>query len=115
MAGIILNPQPFWPWIVGFAFLATIGLIGTRLSKRAEDEEVITIYDMPEVCTPFAVFNLLQRIKINQPNKLANTHLNQLNSTISKLEEIHFSPDSPSENDDIDLQGIAREWITRVN
>ena len=115
MAGIILNPQPFWPWIVGFAFLATIGIIGTRLSKKAKDTEVITIFDIPEVCTPFAVINLLQQIKINQPKKLAKTHLNQLNSTISKLEQIHFSPSFQSENDDIDLQGIAHEWVTRVN
>ena len=115
MAGINLNPQPFWPWIVGFASLATIVIIGTRLSKKAKDTEVITIFNMPEVCTPFAVINLLQQIKINQPKKLAKTHLNQLNSTISKLEQIHFSPSFQSENDDIDLQGIAHEWVTRVN
>ena len=116
MAGIILNPKPFWPWIVGFAFLVTIGSVGVHLSKKqAGEEEEITIYNIPDECTPFAVINLLQRIKNNPPNKLAITHLNQLNSTINKLEEIHFSPDSSSENSNIDLQGIAREWISRVS
>ena len=116
MAGIILNPQPFWPWLVGFTFLVMIGVIGAHLSKRGNNiDEINIIYDLPEEYTPFAVINLLQRIKATPPNTLSKTHLNQLQSTISELEKIHFSPKYSSDKENIDLQKIAQEWVTRAN
>ena len=116
MAGIILNPQPFWPWLVGFTFLVMIGVIGAHLSKRGNNiDEINIIYDLPEEYTPFAVINLLQRIKATPPNTLSKTHINQLQSTISELEKIHFSPKYSSDKENIDLQKIAQEWVTRAN
>ena len=116
MAGIVLNPQPVWPWITGGVVIVALGLFGLRLAKRGHGEtEAAPVYNVPEDCTPFAVIDLLQRIDAAPPRALADSHRNQLRSTISDLEKIHFAPDAPAANGHGDLQAIARDWVTKVS
>jgi hypothetical protein len=115
-AGIVLNPQPVWPWLTGGAIIVALGLAGMRLAKRNTGEaEVTPVYNVPEDCTPFTVIDLLQRIDSAPSKALAEPHRSQLRSTISVLEKIHFAPDAPAANGHGDLQAIARDWVAKVN
>ena len=116
LAGIVLNPQPVWPWITGGVVIVALGLFGLRLAKRGADEaDAVPVYDVPEDCTPFAVIDLLQRINAAPPRVLADSHRDQLRSTINDLEKIHFAPHAPAANGHGDLKAIARDWVAKVS
>jgi len=116
LAGIVLNPQPVWPWITGSVVIVALGVFGLRLAKRgAGDAEEVPAYNVPEDCTPFAVIDLLQRIDTAPSRALADSHRDQLRSTISELKQIHFSPNDSSANGHSDLQTIARDWVAKMS
>ena len=61
-------------------------------TSTAKKKMLNIIYDLPEEYTPFAVINLLQRIKATPPNTLSKTHLNQLQSKSSNRNPIKCTP-----------------------
>ena len=115
LAGIVLGPAPIWPWIGGGALVLLLGLGAWRLAKRDDSLAAPPVYRVPDVCTPFAVIDLLQRIDADRPKSLAAPHRDQLQGIIRDLERIHFAPDTGQANGHGDLQAIARDWIGKVS
>ena len=115
LAGIALGPAPIWPWIGGGALVLLLGLGAWRLAKRDDSQAAAPGYRVPDVCTPFAVIDLLQRIDADQSRSLAAPHRDQLQGIIRDLERIHFAPDTGQANGHGDLQAIARDWVGKVS
>ena len=116
LAGLVLNPPPTWPWFAGSAaVLLLIGIGAWRLTRRDDSQAAAPVYQVPDVCTPFAVIDLLQRIDAAPPNSLGAVHRDQLRGTIRQLEQIHFAPDATKANGHGDLQAVARDWVGKVS
>jgi hypothetical protein len=73
------------------------------------------VFEVPEVCTPFAVIDLLQRIATASPKSLEAAHRDRLRSDIREIEQLHFAPDTAQTNGHGDLQSIARNWVGKVS
>ena len=115
LAGIALGPASIWPWIGGGALVVLLGLGAWRVAKRDDSQAAAPGYRVPDVCTPFAVIDLLQRIDADQSRSLAAPHRDQLQGIIRDLERIHFAPDIGQANGHGDLQAIARDWVGKVS
>jgi hypothetical protein len=116
LAGLMLNPTPTWPWFAGSAaVLLLIGIGAWRLTRRDDSQAAAPVYRVPDVCTPFAVIDLLQRIDAAPPNSLGAVRRDQLRGTIRELEQIHFAPDATQTNGHGDLQAVARDWVGKVS
>ena len=115
LAGIALGPASIWPWIGGGALVVLLGLGAWRVAKRDDSQAAAPVYRVPDVCTPFAVIDLLQRIDADQSRSLAAPHRDQLQGIIRDLERIHFAPDTGQANGHGDLQAIARDWVGKVS
>jgi hypothetical protein len=116
LAGLVLNPTPTWPWFAGSAaVLLLIGIGAWRLTRRDDSQAAAPVYRVPDVCTPFAVIDLLQRIDAAPPNSLGTVRRDQLRGTIRQLEQIHFAPDATQTNGHGDLQAVARDWVGKVS
>ena len=116
LAGLVLNPTPTWPWFAGSAtVLLLIGIGAWRLTRRDDSQAAAPVYQVPDVCTPFAVIDLLQRIDASAPNSLGAVRRDQLRGTIRQLEQIHFAPDATQTNGHGDLQAVARDWVGKVS
>jgi hypothetical protein len=116
LAGLVLNPTPTWPWFAGSAaVLLLIGIGAWRLTRRDDSQAAAPVYRVPDVCTPFAVIDLLQRIDAAPPNSLGAVRRDQLRGTIRELEQIHFAPDATQTNGHGDLQAVARDWVGKVS
>ena len=115
LAGLLLNPPPTWPWFAGGAVVLLLGIGAWRVAKRDDVKVVAPVFEVPEVCTPFAVIDLLQRIASAPPKSLAATHRNRLRSDIREIEQLHFAPDTAQTNGHGDLQSIARNWVGKLN
>ena len=116
LAGLVLNPTPTWPWFAGSAtVLLLIGIGAWRLTRRDDSQAAAPVYQVPDVCTPFAVIDLLQRIDAAPPNSLGAVRRDQLRGTIRQLEQIHFAPDATQTNGHGDLQAVARDWVGKVS
>ena len=92
-----------------------LGLGAWRVAKRDDSQAAAPGYCVPDVCTPFAVIDLLQRIDADQSRSLAAPHRDQLQGIIRDLERIHFAPDTGQANGHGDLQAIARDWVGKVS
>ncbi|SVE11043.1 uncharacterized protein METZ01_LOCUS463897, partial [marine metagenome] len=115
LAGIVLGPAPIWPWIAGCAVVVLLGLGAWRLAKLDDGQATVPVYRVPDICTPFAVIDLLQRIDADRPRALAASHRDQLQGIIRDLERIHFAPDTGQANGHGELQAIARDWVGKVS
>jgi hypothetical protein len=116
LAGLVLNPTPTWPWFAGSAaVLLLIGIGAWRLTRRDDSQAAAPVYQVPDVCTPFAVIDLLQRIDAAPPNSLGAVRRDQLRGTIRELEQIHFAPDATQTNGHGDLKAVARDWVGKVS
>ena len=116
LAGLVLNPTPTWPWFAGSAaVLLLLGIGAWRMANRDDGQIVAPVYQVPDVCTPFAVIDLLQRIDAASPKSLGASHRDQLQGTIRELEQIHFAPDATQTNGHGDLQAVARDWVGKVS
>ena len=115
LAGLLLNPPPTWPWFAGGAVVLLLGIGAWRVAKRDDVKVAAPVFEVPEVCTPFAVIDLLQRIAAAPPKSLAATHRDRLRSDIREIEQLHFAPDTAQTNGHGDLQSIARNWVGKLN
>ena len=116
LAGLVLNPPPTWPWFAGSAaVLLLLGIGAWRMARRDDGQIVVPVYQVPDVCTPFAVIDLLHRIDAAPPKSLGASHRDQLRGTIRDLEQIHFAPDATQTNGHGDLQAVARDWVGKVS
>ena len=115
LAGLVLNPPPTWPWFAGGAALLLLGIGAWRLAKRDDAQAAVPVFEVPEVCTPFAVIDLLQRIATASPKSLEAAHRDRLRSDIREIEQLHFAPDAAQTNGHGDLQSIARNWVGKVS
>ena len=95
--------------------LLLIGIGAWRLTRRDDSQAAAPVYQVPDVCTPFAVIDLLQRIDASAPNSLGAVRRDQLRGTIRQLEQIHFAPDATQTNGHGDLQAVARDWVGKVS
>jgi hypothetical protein len=85
------------------------------LAKRDDAQAATPVFEVPEVCTPFAVIDLLQRIATASPKSLEAAHCDRLRSDIREIEQLHFAPDAAQTNGHGDLQSIARNWVGKVS
>ena len=115
LAGIVLGPASKWPWIAGGMVVLLLGFGAWRLAKRDNGQATVPAYRVPDICTPFAVIDLLRRIDADRPKSLAATYRDELQGTIRELARIHFAPDTEQANGHGDLQAIARNWIGKVS
>ena len=116
LAGLVLNPAPTWPWFAaGATVLLLLGIGAWRIANRDDGQIVAPVYRVPDVCTPFAVIDLLHRIDAAPPKSLAASHRDQLRGTIRQLEQIHFAPDTAQTNGHGDLKAVARDWVGKVS
>jgi len=116
LAGLVLNPAPTWPWFAaGATVLLLLGIGAWRMANRDDGQIVAPVYRVPDVCTPFAVIDLLHRIDAAPPKSLAASHRDQLRGTIRQLEQIHFAPDTAQTNGHGDLKAVARDWVGKVS
>ena len=115
LAGIVLGPASKWPWIAGGMVVLLLGFGAWRLAKRDNGQATVPAYRVPDICTPFAVIDLLRRIDADRPKSLAATYRDELQGTIRELERVHFAPDTEQANGHGDLQAIARNWIGKVS
>jgi hypothetical protein len=116
LEGLVLNPPPTWPWFAGSAaVLLLLGIGAWRMARRDDGQIVAPVYQVPDVCTPFAVIDLLHRIDAAPPKSLGASHRDQLRGTIRDLEQIHFAPDATQTNGHGDLQAVARDWVGKVS
>jgi len=116
LEGLVLNPPPTWPWFAGSAaVLLLLGIGAWRMARRDDGQIVAPVYQVPDVCTPFAVIDLLHRIDAAPPKSLGASHRDQLRGAIRDLEQIHFAPDATQTNGHGDLQAVARDWVGKVS
>jgi len=115
LVGLSLNPPPTWPWFAGSAAVLLLGIGAWRVAKRDDVKVAAPVFEVPEVCTPFAVIDLLQRIAAAPPKSLAATHRDRLRSDIREIEQLHFAPNTAQTNGHGDLQSIARNWVGKLN
>ena len=92
-----------------------LGFGAWRLAKLDDGRAPVPVYRVPDICTPFAVIDLLQRIDADRPKSLAAPYRDELHGTIRELERIHFAPDAEQANGHGDLQAIARDWIGKAS
>ena len=101
--------------VIIIVMVLLLGLGAWRVAKRDDSQAAAPGYCVPDVCTPFAVIDLLQRIDADQSRSLAAPHRDQLQGIIRDLERIHFAPDTGQANGHGDLQAIARDWVGKVS
>ena len=70
LAGIVLGPAPKWPWIAGSMVVLLLGFGAWRVTKRDNGLTTVPAYRVPDICTPFAVIDLLRPIDSDQPESL---------------------------------------------
>lgn len=115
LAGVSLRPRPWWHWAVGGG--VGIGLIlgaGWLLRQKVKPPQVAApVYSLPGHLTPFAVIDMLRRMKADQSLGLGEAHRSELGETIRELEEHYFARRRNGDSAP-DLAGIGRQWVSRA-
>jgi len=115
LAGVSLRPRPWWHWAIGGGALA--GLLagcGWSLREKVHPQTVESAaYSLPAQITPFAVIQLLRRMQADSALRLPETQRDDLNRTLREL-ETHYFAKRKNGAADLDLAGIGREWVSRV-
>ncbi|MEO0446596.1 MAG: hypothetical protein AAF191_11040, partial [Verrucomicrobiota bacterium] len=100
-----------FPWVWLSIALAGVGFLGIwimRLSKAPVSEPEESRYQLPEPVTPFSVIGLLR--DIHQNNGLDPLAKEELQTSIERIERAYFSGDE----DEVELEGVAKEWVDRA-
>ena len=115
LAGVSLRPRPWWHWAIGG--VVGVGLIvtaGWLLRRKVHPTETATpAYSLPSHLTPFAVIELLRRMKADEALRLDESHRVELGATLHELEEYYFARRNNG-HADLDLAGIGRQWVSRA-
>jgi hypothetical protein len=115
LAGVSLRPRPWWHWaiggVVGVGLIVTAGWLLRR--KVHLTETVASAYSLPSHLTPFAVIELLRRMKADEALRLDESHRTELGKTLRELEEHYFARRNNGHTD-LDLAGIGRQWVSRA-
>lgn len=102
--------RPVGWWFVG-GFLGLVALIGGILLAGQRDKVVETKrFQVPDKITPFTVLGLLRDIEHN--NGLGTSRKQELHTSIDRIEQSFFSG---KQEEDVDLEQIARTWVEETN
>ena len=110
-AAAIAQPN-YYAWIGGgFAALVIAGLVLTQLLwKKPVTDIAAPAFVTPREATPFAVANLLHRIRNSKQAHLSDTQRAELEREINSLERGSFAPDASARSVS-DLRSLADRWV----
>jgi len=111
LAGIDRNFVPVWFWIVFGAALVVYVIWFFRVKPGGRvTGDGSGLLTLPGNITPFTVLVLLRDIESRVA--LTDEDRRQLVSTIRRIEECHFGREQDSA---LDLEAVAREWLSRAS
>ncbi|MGK0299684.1 MAG: hypothetical protein ACI89X_000552, partial [Planctomycetota bacterium] len=101
--------NPVWAWVL--LVLSIVGYIVWFFfpASRKEPESEAQALRMPEQLTAFSVLALLEKIRFAAP--LAESQKEQLDVEVQRIQSSHFGKHG---DDGIELEKIARHWLSRV-
>ncbi|WP_254513720.1 hypothetical protein [Anatilimnocola floriformis] len=111
-AAAALAQPNYYAWIGGgLVVLVVAGLVLTQLLwKQPVAETAAPAFVTPRDATPFAVANLLHRIRNSKQATLSDAQRTELEREINSLERGSFAPDS-SPRSTSDLRSLADRWV----
>ena len=107
-----VGSNPWWAWVLLGAG-AVLYLVWFLFAKPSDSDlaEGTGALRMPETVTPFSVLALLHQV--GQRGGLPDDQQAQLESDMHRIEAGHFGKGADGDAD-VDLEAIARHWLTRA-
>ena len=98
---------PVWPWVL---FLVAGGAAFVWLNRRDGGDAVAATagVELPDEINPVTVLSLLGEVR--RANHMDAATQRELDATVLRIERRYFGTD---EAEDVDLDGIARQWVGR--
>ena len=109
-----IGTNPWWAWLLlgAGAVLYLVWFFFAKPADAPKDDDEAGLR-MPEKVTPFTVLALLHQVRAR--NALAESQRDALEADMRRIEADHFGKQADARGADVDLEKIARHWLSKAS